>query len=103
MAQRQTKDNTKLPMPIRAMFSQRQITVFSAVLTRMTMIGKVRNMNHRLTRKDFLNSFIIVPVLGKIYARCSYLLHLGLAHDARGPENQEDHQQGESENIFVVA
>lgn len=42
----------KLPIPTNSMFFQRHTTTFSMVLTRMTMIGKVRNMNQTETRND---------------------------------------------------
>jgi hypothetical protein len=36
--------------------------IFSTVLTRITMMGKVRNMNHRETRNDFFSSFTSMGV-----------------------------------------
>jgi len=42
------------------MLCQRHSTTFSIVLTRMTMIGKVRNMNHSDARKDFFISLRVI-------------------------------------------
>ena len=38
------------------MFIQRHWMTFSMVFTRITIMGKVRNMNHTATIKDFLTS-----------------------------------------------
>ena len=51
-----TIDIKKVPIATKAIFSQRQSTVLSMGLTLMTMIGKVKNMNHRATLNARLNS-----------------------------------------------
>ena len=56
MRNRQTKERIKLPMPTKSMFCHRHTTTFSMVFTRMTMIGKVRNMNQSETRNDRLTA-----------------------------------------------
>jgi hypothetical protein len=42
--------------------AQRHSMIFSTVLTRITMMGKVRNMNQREARNDFFSSFAIMGV-----------------------------------------
>jgi hypothetical protein len=42
--------------------AQRHWMMFSTVLTRITMMGKVKNMNHSETRKDFFSSFTSMGV-----------------------------------------
>jgi hypothetical protein len=39
--------------------------MFSTVLTRITMMGKVRNMNQSETKKDFFSSFTIMGGLSQ--------------------------------------
>ena len=54
-------ERKKAPTPTYAIFIQRQVMVWSIVLTLITMSGKVRNINHRAIKKDLRISLKALP------------------------------------------
>jgi len=85
---------------MKIMLRQRHSIIFSIVFTRITMIGKVKNMNQTATTIDFLSSvraFIVSngPLL--------HLLDGRTAQQTGRPEYQNKDKQQKGKDVLVVA
>ena len=91
-------------MPTINIRSQRHSTIFSTVLTRMTIIGKVKNMNQMETRNDFFISSKVInttPWEQNIRQQL-YFGRIRSSQDPRRSEYQDDDQNDKGKNIFII-
>ena len=86
MRYRQRRERKKLPSPTIIRFSHLHWTMFSVGFTRITIIGKVRNINQRETPSDLFIS-VSFSILSSDYHTKAYICHYLVSRDSPNVSN----------------